>query len=95
MSNKARRNRSRQSGDPTEVAVRTGATPAPGTVVSRKSRDLIAENRTAAKNAAAAALEALSGEDYKGAGRLFKQAADSANLANAHKMKAPFVRGQT
>lgn len=87
MSSKARRRRTGQSGDPTEVAVRTGVEPAPGEVVSKKSRDLIAQNRGAAKSKAAEANLALDSDDYARAGKLFKEASDAANLANAHKMK--------
>lgn len=88
MSNKSRRNRKRTSGDPTEVAARTGVAPAPGEVVSRKSRDLIVENRARAKMKAASAIAALGDEDYSAAGRLFKEASDASNLANAHKMRS-------
>ena len=87
MSSKARRRQKKSSADPREIESRTGVAPAPGTVVSRKARDLIAENRKDARDKSVQALAALEREDYAGAGKFFKEASASANLANAHKMR--------
>lgn len=95
MSSKARRNRPRTSGNPEEVEARTGVKPAPGSVVSRKNRDLIRENHATATVKAVEADKAMRVGNYAAAGKLFKEASDAANLANAHKMKSLYVRGQS
>jgi hypothetical protein len=88
MANKARRNRRGASADPEEIKARTGVAPAPGEVVSRKTKSQIDSNAERAKKAAENALAAMKRDDYSEAGKLFKVASDAANLANAHKMRA-------
>lgn len=88
MSNKARRNRPRSSADPQEIKARTGVAPAPGSVVSKKKQSEISKLSERSKKTGQNALLALQRNDYAEAGRLFKVASDSANLANANKMRS-------
>lgn len=87
MSSKARRHRTRKSGDTTEVAARTGVVPAPGEVVSKKQKSLMDSNKARAKERAGEGIIALDRGDFAGAGNLFHEAAQAANLANAAKVK--------
>jgi hypothetical protein len=88
MSSKARRRRPRASGDATEVAVRTGSAPKPGEVIGKKRAERIVSNRDKAVFKATAAVDALSEQRFGDAGRLFHEASQAANLANAEKMKS-------
>jgi hypothetical protein len=87
MANKARRHRKGASADPEEIKARTGVAPAPGEVVSRKTKSQIDSNAERAKTAASNALAAMQRDDYSEAGELFKVASYAAHLANAHKTK--------